>query len=241
MRNIPALTKREAMAFFLAPFSYMVMAFYLVLIGFFFYLDFKGSWLLNQGMLFQQIAFFSLFFIPLLTMRLFSEEKASGTIETLMTAPVSDAEVVLSKFLASLAFFAFMLVPTLAYYALIRVAGRPDVAPLITQYVGILLVGGLYLSVGFFASTLTRNQVLAAVLAIVLLIVMWFVGVAAHIATDGDQLSTWLKVGRYVSPHGHFESFLKGILDASDIVYFLSFIVYFLFLSIRSVETRKWS
>jgi ABC-2 type transport system permease protein len=241
MSNLYVLTKRELWAFFLAPFSYMVMAFYLILVGVFFYVDFTGSWMLNQGFLFQQIAFFSVFFVPLLTMRLFAEEKARGTIETLMTAPVSDAEVVVSKFLAAFGFYTVMLAPTLIYFLLVRIAGKPDLWPAVTQYVGVLLVGGLYIAVGFFASTLTRNQVLAAVLAIVVLILMWFLGVVAQIATDGDQLSTWFKVGRYMSPLAHFDGFMKGILDSSDVVFFLSFIVYFLFLSVRSVETRKWS
>jgi ABC-2 type transport system permease protein len=229
------------MAFFLAPFSYMVMAFYLVLIGVFFYAGYRATWLLDQGMLFRQVALFSLFFVPLLTMRLFAEEKASGTIETLMTAPVSDAEVVISKFLAALAFYAFMLLPTAIYFLLVRIAGKPDVAPIVTQYLGLILVGALYVSVGFFASTLTRNQVLAAVVSIVVLLLMWFLEYMARLATDGDQLSTWYKVGSYLSPAAHFESFEKGILDASDIVFFVSLTVYVLFLSVRSVETRKWS
>jgi ABC-2 type transport system permease protein len=158
-----------------------------------------------------------------------------------MTAPVTDAEVVVSKYLASLTFLVFMILPTLVYYGLVRLGGKPDVGPIVTQYLGILLVGSLYLAVGFFFSTLTRNQVLAAIMAIVVLMLLYFFEGLAYVITEGDQTSWVYQAARYVSPSHHVEAFAKGILDVSDVVYFLAFIVYFLFLSVRAVETRKWS
>jgi gliding motility-associated transport system permease protein len=241
VRNLPALTLRETKAFFLAPFSYLVTALFLILTGVFFYVPFRVSWALSATVPADEIAFLSVLFVPLLTMRLFAEEKATGTIETLMTAPVTAGEVVLAKFTAAFLFYAFMLVPTLSYYAIVRIAGKPDVGPMVAQYVGMLLMGGLCVAVGFFTSTLTRSQVLAAFMGIVVLLLMWFLDPIARLATEGDLTSTWFRVGSYLSPMAHLRAFEKGIIDASDVCFFLSLTIYVLFLSVRSVEVRKWS
>ena len=240
MRALLAITRREMLAFFGTPIPYFVASLFLVVFGFVFAQAFDRSSLLTLEPVFGWGAILSVFFVPLLTMRLFAEEKATGSIETLLTAPVTDVAVVLGKFIAAFAFFVFMVTPTLLFYHLLGYVGRPDPGPMLSQYLGLLLVGGLHVAVGFLASTLTRTQVLAAVIAIVGLIALWFADVAAGALVDGDRTSTLYVAARYASPGRHIGSFFRGQIDPVDVVYFVSFTAFFLFVGVRSVETRKW-
>ncbi len=240
MRAMLAITRREMLAFFGTPIPYFVASLFLVVFGFVFAANFEVSFLLTLAPVFGSGAMLSIFFVPLLTMRLFAEEKATGSIETLLTAPVSDVAVVLGKFFAAFTFFVFMITPTLLYYVLLRQVGRPDVGPMIAQYLGLLFVGALYVSVGFLASTFTRTQVLSAVIAIVILIALWGLPTAANGLVEGDRTSVLFRVAEYISPGTHLDAFFRGQIDPTDVVYFVSFTAYFLFVGVRSVETRKW-
>ena len=169
-------------------------------------------------------------------MRLLAEEKKLGTWELLLTAPVRDTEVVLGKFLGSMGVLMVMLALTLYYPLLLFIFGDPDVGPTVTSYIGLILLGSSALAVGLFASSVTSNQIVAAVVSGLILFSLWFVGYAVGLVPEniGELLS-------YISLVGHFNAFTIGIIDTMAIVYYLSIIALFLFFTIRSIETGRWS
>ena len=176
-----------------------------------------------------------LLFSTLLTMRLISEERKLGTWELLLTAPVQDHEIVFGKFFSSLIVLAGMLIMTLYFPILLTIFGDPDTGPILTSYLGLLLLGSASLAIGIFASSLTSNQIVSAVVAGGILFGLWFLGSAASLIPDpvGDLLS-------YFSLSYHFPNFIRGIVDTRDVVYYLSVTAVFLFLSVRSIETERW-
>jgi ABC-2 type transport system permease protein len=174
-------------------------------------------------------------FAGVLTMRLIAEEKKLGTWELLLTAPVRDTEVVLGKFLGSLAVLVGMLALTWYYPLLLIWFGDPDIGPIVTGYLGLLLLGATALSIGIFASSVTSNQIVAAVLAGVILASLWFVGTAAAFLPEKAA-----EVISYLSLSFHFPGFAVGLIDTQAIVYYLSVTALFLFLTIRSIETSRW-
>lgn len=257
MRNFYIILKKEFKSYFASPVAYVVITMFLILAGYFFYsslalfstISFQATinpmlakqvGLLNitesvARPLFGNISVILLLMVPLLTMRLFSEEKKSGTIELLLTYPITDMEVLLGKFFSCMAVFMIMIALTVIYPILLMVFGQPETGPLITGYVGLLLVGASFISLGIFASSLTENQIIAATVAFGLLLLFWMVGFSASLAgqTFGDILS-------YISLTAHLEGFAKGVIDTEDIVYYLIFISLFLFLTLRILESKKW-
>ena len=175
-------------------------------------------------------------FVPPLTMRLLSEEYRSGTIEMLMTAPITDVEVVLGKFLGALLYYVALLVPTAAYLVILELYADPDYGPILSGYLGLLLIGALYISVGTFFSALSRYQIVAAVASIVVLFLFAYIIGQASMEASGP-LRVFLQT---LSIEGHYRDFARGVLDTSHIVYFLSGTLFFLFLSVKVVESRKW-
>jgi len=175
-------------------------------------------------------------FTAVLAMRLIAEEKKLGTWELLLTAPVRDTEVVFGKFLGSMGMLVSMLALTFCFPILLWIFGDPDTGPILTSYLGLFLLGAASLSIGMFASSITSNQIVAAVIAGGILAVLYFIGMAGDSITGaiGDILS-------YISLYYHFPAFTIGIIDTQAIVYYLSIIALFLFLTIRSIETSRWS
>ena len=193
-----------------------------------------------MGSVLPFISMVMLFVCPMVTMRLLSEEKSTGTVEVLMTAPVTEFEMVVSKFLAGVAFYVYLLAITLAYVGILWWVGRPDYGPIITTYAALLLLGGMYLSVGLLVSSFTHNQIIAAVVTFVILLMMWFVGYAGGALELGEKLA-WVKdVCKFVSFDEFFSNFSKGVMETRPLVYGVSFTAAMLFLTIRSVESRKW-
>jgi ABC-2 type transport system permease protein len=176
-----------------------------------------------------------LLLMPLLTMRLFSEEKRSGTIELLLTYPVKDIEVVLGKFAACLAIFSIMLIFTFLYPILIKIYGRPETGPIITGYIGLFFMGAAFISFGIFASSLTENQVVAAVLSFGVLLFFWMAGYSI-----GFVSPSIVSVLSYIALTQHLEGFAKGIIDSSDVIYYLNFTMLCLFLTLRALESKRW-
>ncbi len=235
MRNTLAIAGKELGAYFGAP------SFYLIIVVFLFVAGYGFGWTMVtfqettiQGFL-GWGSFFLLFLGPALTMRLLAEEEKLGTIELLMTAPVRDIEVVLGKYLASLGMFAVMLAITLYYPILLSYFGHPDWGPILSGYLGIFLVGAVFLSIGLFASSLTSNQIVAYAVGSTLVLSFWFIGYATGVAGDTAD-----KIFRYISISSYFPAFGRGVIDTNAIVYYVSIIVIFLFLTIRSLETRRW-
>ncbi|MBI3581327.1 MAG: ABC transporter permease subunit, partial [Nitrospinae bacterium] len=169
------------------------------------------------------------------TMRTFSEEKKSGTIELLLTYPVRDIEAVLGKFAGCLGIFAIMISFSLPCLLLVAFFGDPELGVIITGYVGLLFMGGAFISLGIFMSTLTENQVIAAVLSFAALLLLYMVGYSAGFVGEGTGTAL-----EYISILSHLDSFAKGVLDTSDIIYYVLFAVFFLFLSMRTLESKRW-
>jgi ABC-2 type transport system permease protein len=173
---------------------------------------------------------------PALTMRLLAEEQRSGTIELLLTAPVRDWEVVGGKYLASLTLFLTMVALTLYYPLILMAFGNPDLGVLAASYIGVILLGGSFLSLGLLASSLTQNQVVAAMISFGLILSLWLVGFLSGVVTGPGA-----DIVDYISIVAHYGDFMKGIVASKDVIYYLSIIGGALFLATRSLETRRWS
>jgi ABC-2 type transport system permease protein len=217
MRQVPHIFKKEFRTYFVSPIAYIVISIFLIVIGWFFFSTF---FLINQASLrnfFALLPIVFAFVIPAVTMRLFSEELNLGTYEILLTMPVTFKEVVLGKFLASVAFIAAMLLPTLAYPVTVSFLGDLDWGPVTGGYVGALLLGGAFSAVGLFASSLTRNQIVAFIMGVAICFALVLI----------DKILFFLPtplvgVIEYLGADFHFENISKGILDSRDIIYFLS-------------------
>jgi ABC-2 type transport system permease protein len=239
MNNTLAIAKRELNAYFASPVAYVVSAAFLVVMGLLFGfvlgapLQYREA---NLSPVLGSAPVILLLVAPALTMRLLSEEQRSGTIELLLTAPVRDWEVVLGKFLASLGLYLTMLALTLYYPLLLIVFGNPDRGILASGYLGVVLLGASFLSIGLLASSLTQNQVVAAMISFGLILLLWLVSFLSNIVTGQAA-----DIITYVSIIGHYGDFMKGLVSSKDVIYYLSIIAGALFLATRSLETRRWS
>ncbi len=233
--NALVIAKREIAAYFLSPIAYVVGAAFLFITGLFFYLTVAFDYQASLSQVFTVIAVILLFVAPILTMRLLAEEARSGTLELLMTAPVRDWEVVLGKFVAAFLFFVALLIPTLYYLLVLVFYGAPDLPVTFAGYLGLVLLGGMLLSLGLLTSAMSANQIIAAVLGIALALTFWLVGGLA--ATLPGPLGTILA---YLAVQNHFDNFLVGLITTSTIVYFLSVTAAALFLATRVLEIRRW-
>ncbi|MER3404935.1 MAG: hypothetical protein C4289_07020 [Chloroflexota bacterium] len=236
MRGTLAVMQKELTTYFASPLAYVVIAIFLCVSGIFFSL---GLFFLREASLrsfLPNLSVILLIIVPVITMRLFAEERGSGTIELLMTYPITDAQVVIGKFLAAFVLYLVMIGFTLLYALIVMIYGRPELGPILSGYLGVALMGACFLALGLFASSLARSQVVAAVLAFGLLLVLWIVDAAASALATGP-VGTVLT---YLSLVRHLDDPVKGVIDTRDLVYFASFIVISLFLTVRSVESARW-
>jgi ABC-2 type transport system permease protein len=254
MRNILAVAGKELRAYFHSPIAYLVMALFAVLCGFFFYnytaafvvqtfrMMATGQMAPNVSVneyiirpLFEGVlTVVLLLLIPLVTMRLFAEEKRSGTIELLLTSPLTDLQIILGKFLGALALYAVLMLLSFLYIGLLFLYGNPSVKPLVADALGLFLFGGALLSLGMWISTFTKNQIIAGVVAFALFLLLYvFDWVNAYSTSDAGRVMS------YMALTTHFDNFAKGVIDSSDVVYYLSVIVVGIFLTARSVEALK--
>jgi ABC-2 type transport system permease protein len=242
MRRILAIVGREWRAYFFSPLAYVILAAFLLPNGIIFYaiLNYlaapngpKGQAL---SILFTNTYFwiFNLFVVPIIAMRLFPEERRSGTIETLLTTPVSELEVVLGKFLGALGFFLTLWAPTLLYVVFLRAQTKIDAGPVAAAYFAVALLGAYFLAVGTFASTLSKNQIVAAILAFGMLIPIFSVGLLDSMLPPGAH--DWIG---YFNLWDHMDEFARGVVDSRRIVYYLSGTVLFLFLATVSLSAKK--
>jgi len=237
MQNVFVLTRREVASYFVSPIAYVAMALFLVIAGLFFALvDFRAGAPAQMRSLFDVMIVILVFVLPILTMKSLSEEHRSGTIETLLTAPVTDLEVVLGKFLGCWIVYLVMLAPTLLYLAILAAFGQPDWGPVASGYLGLVLLGALYVAVGILASSLTRSQVIAAVVAVVILVVL--VMLAPWVATMVP--SPWRTAIYQAAVRTHYEDFSRGVVDLVHVIYFVALVLYLLFFAVKIVESRRW-
>jgi ABC-2 type transport system permease protein len=176
-----------------------------------------------------------LFLLPLITMRTYAEEKRSGTIELLLTSPLTDVQIVAGKFLGALALYGAMLGVSLVHFALLFAFGRPEWKPLVTSYIGLLLFGGCFISLGLFISSLTRNQIIAGAATFGVFLLLWVIDWIGQ--GMGPRAEAVLK---YLSMTEHLDDFVKGVIDTKHLVYYLSFITFGLFLTVKSVDSERW-
>jgi len=253
MRWLP-LFKKEMRLYFGSPVAYVVFTFFLLISGWFFsqiflfYSDISMRSFMQPQFgqnlsitdnvmrpLFTNMSVVLLFFIPMLTMRLFAEEKRAGTMELLLTYPVRDGEVLAGKFLAAAALYVLLLALTFLYPGLVAYFTRVEWGPILTGYLGLLLVGSTFLAVGLLISSLTENQIVAGFGTFGVLLAFWVIGWGAEFA--GGNLRAVLQ---YLSVTEHMDGFSRGLVDTKDLVYYGSAIVLALFLALRSLESKRW-
>jgi ABC-2 type transport system permease protein len=238
LTTVLAICKKEFRSYFQSPIAYIFITVFLVLTH---WLFFRGFFVVNQATMrefFGLIPIVFLLFVPAVTMRLWAEERKLGTLELLLTFPVKDWEVVIGKFLASFAFLAVTILLTLPLAITVAILGNPDDGALIGGYAGALLLGGAYLAIGLWISGLTQNQIVAFIITAVVCFVLYIIGDPIVLSSVPQPLMPFFA---NLSMGYHFDSIGRGVLDSRDLLYYLSIIGFFLFLNIRSIESRKWS
>ena len=246
MTKILAIVRRELIAYFSSPLAYIVLTAFLLMQGYIFYII--VSFLNNpmtQAMTPLRLFFggtvffwlFLLFTVPVITMRLLAEERRSGTNEVLLTSPVTEGQVIAGKFLAALLFYVVLWLPTLIYVVLLKQHSSIDLRPVMAGYLGVLLVGFLFLAVGTFTSTLTNNQLIAAIIAFAALIALFSIGLVEQLLVSSSVIRDALG---YMNLWTHMDDYAKGIIDTRHVVYELSVGLLFLFLAAKSLEVKKW-
>jgi ABC-2 type transport system permease protein len=255
MSNVLAIANKELRSYFTSPIAYIVIGLFAALYGFFFWailqyfvaqsmqmgqfgMQGPQSMNVNQQLirpLVQNVTILVLFLMPMVTMRTYSEEKRSGTIELLLTSPLTDIEIILGKFFGALGLYIAMLACTLLYIGILFVYGNPEWRPLVAAYLGLLLMGGAFVSIGLLISSTTNNQIVAGVVTFIVFLLFWIIGWFADTAgpTIGP-LTSWLSITE------HFDDFSKGIIDTKHVLYYLSLITFGLFLTQKSVDSERW-
>jgi ABC-2 type transport system permease protein len=253
MRNVWIICHKELRSYFVSPVAYLLLTMFAVVFGFFFW-NLLGAFVyyamesqmrgqsfpmnINEELirpLLSNINVIGLFFIPMITMRLFAEEKRTGTIELLATSPVRDTEVIVGKWLAAVALYGCMLLLTGLNLVFVFKYGHPDWKPVAIAYLGMILQAAAMLAIGMFISTLTRNQIIAGAATFGVCLLIWVLG-----WVSSYESATWAQVLSYMSVTTHMESFSKGLLASKDAVYYVTLIFLGLFLTARSLESLRW-
>jgi ABC-2 type transport system permease protein len=255
MSNILAIAHKELKSYFASPIAYVVIGFFVALYGYFYVvmLQYFTRMSLQMGQpgmggpqsanvnemmirpLMQNVLILVLFIMPMVTMRTYAEEKRSGTIELLLTSPLTDFEIVMGKFLGAMGLYAVTLAVTFIHMGILFLYGNPEWKPIATAYLGLFLFGGCFISVGMFISSLTKNQIIAGMATFGVFLFLWvinwigsFTGPTVNALTD------------YLSVVNHADDFWKGVIDTTHLIYYVSFMAFGLFLTAKSVDTERW-
>ena len=254
MSNILAIAQRELKSYFASPIAYVVIGLFVALFGYFYIvmLDFFMRQSLQMGQfggapqaanvnemlvrpLMQNVLILFLFMLPGITMRTFAEEKKSGTIELLLTSPLTDLQIVFGKFVGAMGLFAVMLAVTLVHMGILFLYGTPEWKPIATAYLGLFLFGGCFISIGMFVSSLTKNQIIAGIATFAVFLFLWVINWIGSFS--GPTVSA---LTSYLSVVEHADDFWKGVIDTTHVIYYTSFIALGLFLTAKSVDTERW-
>ena len=235
MNKIFAIARKELAAYFKSPTAYILLFLIVAVFNIFFYIIIDSNHESTLKDIFKVMEFLFVFIIPMLTMKAFAEEKASGTMEFLMTTPTSNTAIVLGKYLGSVLFFSLIILITFVYYVIIEYFGEPDRAATLTGYLGVWLEGAMFIAIGLLISSLTRNQIIAAVGTYVVIFLLYFS--LSFIQYTQGALETFV---RYVSTLSHMENFAIGLITSADLVYYGSGIIFCLVLTRLSIENRLW-
>jgi ABC-2 type transport system permease protein len=252
MTNIFAIVRKEWRGYFASPIGYVVIGMYALVFGLFYTVGLNffirqsmagpqmggGPMNINQMLIryvFMNSSIVMVFVVPLITMRTYAEEKRLGTVELLMTSPITDLQILLGKFLGAMSLYAAMLGITVIHIGLLFAYGNPEWKPVVTGYLGLLLLGGCIVSIGLFFSSLTKNQIVAGMLTVVVLLLLWLLDwTGSFLGPTGEQI-----VG-FISLTGHLEDFMRGVVDTQHVIYYLSFITFGLFLTAKAVDAERW-
>jgi ABC-2 type transport system permease protein len=253
VKNILLICYKELKSYFASPIAYILMAFFGLIFGFGFYTatrdmmrySFQAQMMgqmpqmnVNDQIIKPLLGFAStiaLFLIPMITMRTFAEEKNRGTIELLLTSPVTDLQIILGKWLGAMLLYLCVLGMSMINIALLFAWGKPDLKPVLIAYLGLILQGGCLLGIGVLISTMTRNQIIAGGVTFFVCLLLWLLSWFTAFDTSGAA-----KVVNYLSIVTHFENFSKGVLESKDVIFYLSMIFFSLFLTSRAMESLRW-
>jgi ABC-2 type transport system permease protein len=254
MKNALLICQKELKSYFTSPIAYAAMAIFGLIFGWVFFnasrdfvrFTFQAQMMgradtvnINDSIIRPLLGFagtISLFLVPMITMRLFAEEKRTGTIELLLTSPVKDMEIILGKWMGALTLYVCVLFMSMVNMALLFVWGKPDWKPVLVGYLGLILQGGCLLAIGGLISTMTRNQIIAGIATFFISLLLWLLSWF----TAFDTTSVSSQVIGYLSIVTHFENFGKGVVDSKDVVFYISMIYFSLFLTSRSLESLRW-
>jgi len=252
MSNILAIAQKELKSYFASPIAYVIIGFFALVFGYFYIVSInvflqmamqmgvpgQGQVNINNMAirpLLQNVSVVALFVLPLITMRTYAEEKRSGTIELLLTSPLTDFQIIMGKFIGAVALYALMLAITLPHMAVLFIYGNPEWKPIVTGYLGLLLMGASFISMGLWISSLTRNQIVAGMITFAMFLLLWTINWAIDSAGPTMQ-----KILTALSITDHFDDFAKGVIALRHLVYYLSFISFGLFLTAKSVDSERW-
>ena len=253
MSNVLAIAQKELKAYFASPIAYVIIGLFALVFGFFFYIGvayFVQQSMQMMGMqggptqnvneavirgLFLNASVILLFVLPMITMRTYSEEKRSGTIELLLTSPLTDWQIILGKFLGAMGLYATMLAVTFVHMGVLFALGNPEWKPVATSYLGLLLMGGTFIAIGLLISSFTKNQIIAVMGTFAVVLLGWIINWASTLAGP-----TGREVLDYLGITNHLEDFTRGIIDTKHVVYYVSLITFSLFLTARSVDSERW-
>ena len=253
MSNMLAIAQKELKSYFASPIAYIVIGFFALLFGYFFvallaFFERQSMQMMGMGgpqsmnvnqqlirPLLMNASVVVLFVLPMITMRTYAEEKRSGTIELLLTSPLTDFQIIMGKFLGAMALYTAMLAVTLIHVGVLFLFGNPEWRPVVTGYLGLLLMGGCFISVGLLISSLTKNQIVAGMATFAVFLLLWVINWIGTFTGPTTQ-----EVLNYLSITDHFDDFTRGVLDTKHLVYYVSFIAFGLFLTARSVDSERW-
>lgn len=252
MGNIAAIAQKELRSYFASPIAYTIIGFFALVFGWFYIvsLTFFMQASMQMGMpgqgqvninnmairpLLQNVSVVALFVLPLITMRTYAEEKRTGTIELLLTSPLTDFQIIMGKFLGAVALYSLMLAVTAIHMIILFVYGNPEWKPILSGYLGLLLMGASFISIGLLISSLTKNQIVAGMVTFAVLLLLWTVSWMSDSA--GPVMRRVLEA---LSITSHFDDFSKGVIALNHVVYYLSFITFGLFLTAKSVDSERW-
>lgn len=254
MRKILYITSKEFKSYFYSPIAYVLIAFFTFLSGYMFFnickaymiqmiMSARYPWFAERlnltdfivRPLYGNLSVILMLLVPIMTMRLFAEEKRLGTSELLYTSPLRSIDIMLGKFLSAFLLFLIMIAFTLPFPIILLKYGNPEKGVIMTTYLGLILMGASFISLGMFASAITENQIIAAVVSFSMLLIFWLIGWASQAVGEIGE-----KVFSYLSFFEHFNNFTKGLIDTRDITYYLSFTVSGCFLTYITIESNRW-
>ena len=252
MGNVMAIAGKELRGYFASPIAYVLLGFFALVYGWFFYVPLAffnrqsmqmaagmgGSMNINQMMIagvFTNTTVLILFIMPMITMRTYAEEKRTGTIELLLTSPLTDLQIILGKFLGAMGLYAAMLALTLLHMSLLFLYGNPAWKPVASGYLGLLLMGGCFISIGLLISSLTKNQITAGMVTFAVFLMLWVINwIGSFVGPTAQAVLSHLSIT------DHFDDFARGVIDTKHLVYYTSFIAFGLFLTAKAVDSERW-